>query len=569
LQQQGPPAEQHIDLVVNASVEYYPTDLAISPDGTKVVVRTTEGVAPAGQAYDGRTYVFSLSPPYSFSSVYTEGGFFGSSNWLATLDDRCLSVATQATGSQHAQILDISNPSAISQLALYGPADTWDVEVGYHQGVPFGMTQTFFGVELYDLSGGTSAGALAIPFLNDQSGSYFSGWGKDLSDSIKATSSRVLAISNRSSDTTQTTPRDGYVGIGEITGFGPGWTKTFGFSCTPPGYSGSCSQASPTEFLHDLTINTSGGFGVVSGQGVIGVYGLRLGVELKKYIDSSGNTLPIPHMQRLPWNRATADSVEASNTKAVVIGNDSRAEVQTSPLHWRVTVLTLSSDPAQVVATHFADEEKTVDSTVHDVAISPNGARAVVTTRKKTLVFNLASPMPGYAEVDTGADPLSFVSLPGSPLTIVANSVDVNDEYAVVIGRNVSGDGILAVIDFVADGATNQVTTFVIHDPASPSLQYLPTDVQINDSGSRVVVRSSLVPPTPASTDGRLDVYSLETLSWIPFDLPVGVVPDVGRANAPEQLDASYTMAVSAGNGPAPGGGNPPTGLVQVLRIDD
>lgn len=578
-QDPAPPGASPVELVKNAIVSYFPTDLAVTPDGSKAVVRTTLG-APTGpnSTFPGRTYVFSLVPPYTQSSVYTEGGFFGSSNWLATTNDRCLSVSTQVIGTPgqtnpvtHAQILDISNPAAITEIPSSFPLDedTWDVEVGYRLGVDAGFAHHFRGVAHYDLTSGAFVNNLRVPlFKTGNLFPNFSGYGRDMSDSIEITSDRVFVIANRSPTTSGPLPieGDGYVGIAEITNSIFPTEKTFGFRCDPDTYNPTCSNyvANP-EFLHDLTTSPNGVFGIASGQGVLGIYNLSRYTELKKLIDDE---LPIPHMLRAPWRKATADSVEATDTRAVVIGNDSRSGFGT--LHWRVTVVSLSHDPAEIVPTHFGDPHEAADSTAHDVAITPNGSRAVVTTRYRTLVFNLTSSQPGYMEVDTGADPLRY-PLSG-PLVIVANSVAVTNRHAAVIGRNALGDGVLSIIDFVAEAATNQVVaTFVISDPGQPGAQFIPTDVEINDSGTRVIVRSTRAGAASSVTNGRLDVYNLDTLQHMPFIFEslggpgqtAPPYPSLGHANGLEQLAASYNMAVSGGNDASSS-----SGRVQLLKID-
>jgi hypothetical protein len=257
-----------------------------------------------------------------------------------------------------------------------------------------------------------------------------------------------------------------------------------------------------------------------------------------------------------PYSRTTVDSVEASETRAVIVGKDVRNNpVQDPPPpapdagRWRVTVVDLPVAQSGYTHVSFADTG-TVPSRAHDVAITPNGAKAIVTTRLDTLVFDLTVPMHAVAPIPyvTAADPLQYAPNT-SNAAFVSDSVATTDTKAVVIGRALPASTFaanVAVIDLLASPGPAAITTFTFPDGG---FWWLPTDVAINGVGQYVLIRMVDLSTTSNNSRGRLVAIDLST-SQVTLDVQSAAPLNpstLGMAQGFDQLECSFTRVFTAG----------------------
>lgn len=425
-------------------------------------------------------------------------------------------------------------------------------------GVPLGIVKHHSApLSAYDLTTGlgVSVGGNAPQFDN----TVPIDWGnpKFMSDSVQATSSRAIGLTNRTID-----GADGYVGIVDLTGTLT--AQTFGFSCAPY----TVCQTHPAETVHDVAVTPDGVHGIVSGNGVFGVYKLNTMTEAYKVI----NHVDLPHMKFVtgPLSRVVIDSVEATNRRAVIIGKDLQNSVDMfvpnfpmDTAKWRVTIVDLRASQTGYSHVSFTDNSANIYSRAHDVAITPSGAMAVVTTRAETLLIGLTDQLQLIQPkaVVTGADPLEYPT--GTAYSaLVSDSVAVTNTQAVVIGRTLqpSSRARIAVINLRAPPPAGALTTFDFVDVPNPVAQretWLPTDVVIDPSGQHAIVRlvdvtlNTLVTPPVLMfpTRGRLVVIDLVALQ-ITLDQTSapGFSPStLGMAQGYDQVECSLTSIVTAG----------------------
>jgi DNA-binding beta-propeller fold protein YncE len=177
------------------------------------------------------------------------------------------------------------------------------------------------------------------------------------------------------------------------------------------------------------------------------------------------------------------------------------------PATYRVALVDLTSQaPYRHAVLTAAMSGLGAPSRVHDVAITPNGSKAVVTTRAGTLVFDLTQPViqtpphPLPAVVATSADPLNFTNLN----YFVSDSVACTDSRAIVIGTDhqASPQAVAQVIDLLTPGFP--ITTI----PLGGAGLFIPTDVTVTPDGTKALVRSLQVATNHAD---RITVINLIT----------------------------------------------------------
>jgi hypothetical protein len=471
------------------------------------------------------------------------------SDALDLLGDRIISTCydINQVNSPDLKIFQASPPTVLNPCTGFCPGGfATDVVVGSApvNMTPLGITRNEWAdVEFYNLT----TGAAWIPAVTPASTSGLCGWfgsGIGMSDSLKFTANRIAVLTNQMEPQTQGpmgAPPRGYLSVLHIGVQPAGWPKENGF--TPCGF----SPPNGHELVHDLATTPDEELVVVSGTRVIGLYSLKTGAPVHVIQNA---TLPTPNFKYIPLSLLTADSVEVTNSRAVIIGNDhAYAGIQlpepvppsTDPVGFRIALMQLRPPYTHVVF-DTAMLGLTAPARVHDVAITPNGSKAVVTTRAGTLVLDLTSPItttppgPFPALAPTVADPLNF-----NGNVVVSDSVACTDTFAVVIGRDqqMAPQGMVQIIDLTSPALT--VKTVNLGNPGD----WIPTDVTMTPDGTKALVRS-LRPGV--TTDGRITV--IDVVQGVPiYDVsssPVGA-SDLGNTSGCDHVEATNEFAISAG----------------------
>lgn len=573
------------------SVSYRPVDLELDEKERYALLRTCRlSLEPAAGKFsvvDMQTGSLALN----IESEATEQG----QDYVAVLDDRAVAISGELSSGK----IEFVNLSAVGGPAhvrteLFLPATDLEVLYAPLGGEPLTVVSGFYGMKLYDLSTGFQAWTntygpyiTAVPLAKRST--------QALSDALAVGGTKLIGIVNSRTpyfiDPNVNWSSYGAVGIANLTTPHPTIPNaydlhTFGFSCDPA--SANVCTGLADELLHDVTTSPNGRYGVVSGHGVIGVYDLRPAVPTQLYASVNHAQFPHPGFVVNPLNRVTIDSVEASNARAVVIGKDLTNEADRlnanqagSPdnARWRVTVIDLPATSAGAInptRVLFDPNPALGPSRAHDVAITPNGARAIVTTRRNTLVLDLTQNLDQTAATEyvTGCDPLNVP--PGSPDgAFVSDSVVTTDTYAVVVGRTGGAPGVAraCLIDLLQPPGPSAIAVFDL-GPATPlgatTPWWVPSDVALDRDGAHAVIRlvdASYPNPGFGNPEiwGRVAVIDLATKS-IELNITLnttapGPVP-LGASQGVDSVFAGYKRVITLGERDAG------SGFLQLLTLD-
>ncbi len=521
-------------------------DVTMSAGGEFASVRTVRTTIPPQTGSAGAVYAWDLStnpPTLLINAAPHVGGAEG---------DDCVRLLGPHLLAQGTYELDgVPNEIRMWNLALTPPglvgvatalnSDGWDSAVAW-AGVGMGpvgaVRHRYGGVSLWDLTTGLPLAPQASYQLPDitVSGcilpSSVAGEVRGTADCIALTAGRIVSIANEWDPNQIATYRHFYwgaVGIAEFQGQ-PGWPKTFMTQPDPP----QCPQPQDPQVLwyhwvHDLAVSPDGVRAAVSGTDWIGVYNINRGLQIGVRM---GTSYPTPSFYG-SQSRQTLDSVEMTNDRVVVIGNAFRFQHPYDGPNYgnnpppndnesfEICVLALRGDTIddeRVWTTNMLVPNLPFPARARacDLTITPNQSRAIVSTRRATIVFDLTdkpSTMTPQVLLTT-ADPLTFTTGTAFPSDVVA----CTDMRAVVIGRRPKPsnpailEGVIDVLDLVPAQPVppappvlaSILSTVVIGD------SHIPTDVVITPDGSRAIVRSAN--PNVIDTDvnaSRLTVVEL------------------------------------------------------------
>ncbi len=572
------------------SVSYRPVDLELDEKERYALLRTCRlSLEPAAGKFsvvDMQTGSLALN----IESDATEQG----QDYVAVLDDRAVAISGELSSGkiEFVNLAAVGGPAHV-RTELFLPATDLEVLYAPLGGEPLTVVSGFYGMKLYDLSTGFQTWTntygpyiTAVPLAKRST--------QALSDALAVGGTKLIGIVNSRTpyftDPNVNWSSYGAVGIANLTTPHPTIPNaydlhTFGFSCDPAAVN-SCT-ALADELLHDVTTSPNGRYGVVSGHGVIGVYNLRLSVPTQLYASVNHAQFPHPGFVVNPLNRVTIDSVEASNARAVVIGKDLTNEADRlnanqagSPdnARWRLVVVDLlaaNAGATNPTTVRFDPNPTLGPSRAHDLAITPNGARAIVTTRRNTLILDLtvALDQTPVVEYVTGCDPLNFRFASSA---VVSDSVVASDTQAVVVGRTGGGGGVAraCIIDLLQPPGPAAIAAFDLGpatDPNTLTPWWVPSDVALDRDGAHAVVRlvdSSYSTPLPPGTParwGRIVVIDLATKSIdLNIDLNTsapGPAP-LGASQGIDSVVAGYERVISLGELDAT------TGYLQLLTLD-
>ena len=522
--------------------------MAISSDETIAVVRTNTAEYFVDLQWTGAPIV--LIAPH-LSDPLNAGNEARASNLVGVIEDRAVigGYVNQAIGVTTPDIKVFAWPppqELVQPLSISMPG-TVDVEVGYMPvtGDAIGVLRLDMGhfgsVSVRDMKTGASipggfGGANSAQLCIGAPGSL-----DGLVHSLRLTSNRILAITNQDDPYSPSGPglvERGVVTIGHVGVQPAGWPKRHVF--TP------CGQplSNGYELVHDVATSPNGLIGVVSGTQVIGVYNLRTGAEIQVL---QGGSLPTPNFL-MPHRVTTGASVAVTDQRAVVIGNNHTHNglpgpvLPGDPFEFRVAVLdTTQPAPLPSVVISASTLGIPTPARVHQVAVTPNGSKAIATTRAGTLVFDLTqpvsvSPLSPIPALVGSTDPLGFTDT-----SFVADSVACTDAHAVVLGR---GPGAQAQVEVIQLLSPTLASTVV---PVGLPSQLVPTDVQISPDGLKALVRSR----RHASASGglsRLTVISLSTATVL-LDIDAALGSDLGTTVGLDHVVTGNGRAVSVGSG--------------------
>lgn len=584
-------------VVLNMHVENRPWDFAISPDGLWAVVRTASWVLN-GPPFPGKTYVIRLQSPYAVQSFNHEfSADFYTSDSVGLIDGWC------ATGSgldyASNQFFPLQSATSSIPMNVTGAAADIVAVLDANNSHPLAvMRSSQGGVGVWDLLTGTALPGTSVPSFTNNGASGIC-WATSISDSVQATPTRYIAIANSDEGTCPTSiPQPwnhGFVGIASLDG--TSLSVTHGFTCNPA----SCNyspQTPASSWVHDVALTPNQSTAVVSGNRLLGVFNMSTGAKLFEALGSispapappSVSALPAISKRRNPFDRMTTDSVAATNSRAIVIGhNDAEGAgascfTQNGQAKWRIALLKLRP-PIEAVCYEDSASQPSTPSRAHDVALTPNGAFAFVTTRVGTYRVDMSSgiwPSPVPEPYYDGTDPLQV----GGSQAFVTNSIACTNTKAVVIGRNISSNTPQAiVIDVNTDpqlsGAFSFVSLFQSAVPAPtlpvPKFSYIvPTDVLIDPSESFAIVRSMEMnqgyDPSPqqgvvyAQRYGRVSIIRLSDAALVVEFDQYGGLP-FGASWGINHLAASADFAITGGEHSLSQGSQTSEGWVQIVKL--
>ncbi len=574
-------------MVANWAVDGLPIDLKISPDETFAVVRT----ASFGTSVTGYTYLLDLTLPGApIQLVAAHPAGWNGSDFAEILDDYAVASTWIGAGSTSRDLMIVpktaTSPAQVTIDNTLG--NTPDVAVAYHatQLTPVAAVRGDGNVSLWDLATGTRTQTdyfAVLPCGGGGSGGVAIG----CSDSIVMSGSRYATITNYQYPLSiAAIEKSSAIVIGAVAGSGANFPRTHQLTGNPNTNPPCTAQP---YVLHDLVMTPDGLFTAVGGSRVLAVLRNRDGTLSDLQANSD---LPTPRFVVSPTEWQTTDSIEATNRRIVFIGNE--APFSESPVPqgtpdtdtFRVTIGDVDQPTPSYWHYRPADVglSASTPSRVHDLAISPSGSRAAVTTRAGLLVFDLtahvgslqAPPAPPLF-YPNAPDPLRFGrNIPATPppmplentgLVLCSDSVACTDSVVVAIGRNrsIPPRGEVFLLN-LASGSS------VTHDLGP---DHIPTDLAITPGGTKVVVRSTHRIARQSGQRSRLTILTVPTGALLmdvhSSSLPIGP-PELGHALGRDQVEASNSFIVSAGeNFPSTenSGSNPAaaTGFVQVVRL--
>lgn len=543
-----------------------PFDVDVSPDGEWAAVRTGS-VLPGAQGYAGHLHLIHLAPPFPVTSYFQEMDVsFWGSEALRIFDDRLVSLAgAQGQSDAYVQLQDglpLSLSPAMSAIGI-----DVDAAIQAATGHLVAVSRGWTGLSATDLETSQPIPTYPVPVHSTNgTGLYSSG----ISNAVRTTPARFIAIANSYlPDAPNQYP--GWVGIGAL---GQMVGVTFGLGGCIPNQS-ACNSTTQGLSVHDVTLTPNQKYAIVSGNRSYGVYDMAGASELSNHWITGAN----PAAQPLPWVSfrtaagiaagMTTDSVESSNSRAVIVGHNNAPHNTACPsgtdqARWRVAIINLRTLDDVVY------EDAPVgcaSSRAHDVAITPNGAYAFMTTRGGTYRIDLNSAWPTRPPDPywDGTDPLdtSFGS------AFVADSIVCTNTRAVAIGRNISTFTPQAIVINVNLSPDLSGAYTFVELGQSNSSKIVPTDVVIDPSEQFAVVRSTDVAGPPSINKyGRISVINLSTGTLVgewdhtSFSTPPFTI-DFGAAWGVDHVEATAEYAITAGEDVSGNVG----GWFQVLKL--
>lgn len=558
-------------------------DLSISPDGNVAVVRTVSLFGVAGKVY---VWDLTTDPPSLLNSSMDHASDPEGGDVIHAIEDRVLSLAAYVnTVTPEAPNIFGLSSAGVSLLSATTPGadDCWDAEVAFGgpNMEPIGAIRHRHNeVTVWNLKAATLYASPTSYFylprfstLSACSNNYGSGDVFGTADCIKLTSTRLVAIANTRLPVGPGTLIDpppiqslmhyGGVGIANLEG-----TALFQFPTVPEPPNCQFPPGTGYYWVHDVTVSPDGSKAAVSGTDYVGVFNLRAGTEIGSL---RGTQYPTPTFHMAPMSLATLDSVEMTNNLAVFIGNAFTfstppwmpAYTPTPPgdnESFEISIVafngTAITDQAGWTALGLLPGLPTpLRARACDLVITPNQSRAVVSTRRATVVFDLTvrPSVMTPTVVLTSADPLDFAPGAANPSDVVA----CTDSRAVVIGVRPRAGSMPQVMEGVIEVLDLLTPVQPVPPPPTPVLasikgtvvigdRYIPTDVVITPDGTRAIVRS--MHATLGVGDAhksRLSVVELMT-GTLEFQTDGSEGP-LGAAFGTDHLECTNDWVVSAG----------------------
>jgi hypothetical protein len=586
-------------LVLDIPTQQRPIDCAISPDGRYGVVRTGSWHQSIS---DGRIYVIDLqhtpSPAVVVDAPQPYSMFFYSSRALDFVEDYCISLggydpngnAISGHFKLGPQYLPPNQPFTLSN-SLGGQAQdvctTFDLATGFPIGAAAGI-----GLACAQLKTGPGLATSQVPLFSDASG-LIPGWGTRLSDSIKVVGNKFIRLENYVNPGFGpgfSVLNHGFVGLGRIdlnTGVQYAFSASFGPSdCVsnplPGNYCGcigsTCLAPAHNRAVHDVTLTPDGRLAVVSGFQLYGVYDMTtlqevVSAQRDPITQWSGSQPQLPEVgfYANPFMRVTCDSVEATNTRAVIVGgvwpgpscgSGSAKELSA----WRVAILNLRSKEDVTFEGPMPPNGSCDGSAASDVAITPNGQWAIMSTRNGAYRIALGGagwPPPAPEPYTDGIDSLDV----NGSSAFVSDAVACTNTRAVVVGRHfASGQPQVLVIDpnQTPGSPSSTIGKIDIPEPVNPlgtPYRLVPTDVEIDPTERWAVVRCAA--SDLSAKFGSISVIDLATGNAVGHFQSVAI----GFGFALEQVCVSKDFALVVGEDGQPGFSPVSSGRIQVIKL--
>lgn len=546
-----------------------PIDCAISPDGRYGIVRTGSWHQTIS---DGRIYVIDLqhtpSPAVVVDAPQPYSMFFYSSRALDFVEDYCISLGgydpsgNAVSGFFQLGPLHLPPNQSFSLTNLpsgagYDAASTFDLV----NGKPIIGAATL-GASFLQVSPLRGVFSDSVPNFTDSSG-YISGVGTGLSDMFNVVADKFIVLKNYvnpSSGSGGVALNHGFVGLGRLSPIAqpPGTSNSYVFSSlTGPSVcncvNAYCQTPQYNRAVHDVALTPNGRFAIVSGFQLYGVYDMVTLQEVFSaqrdpvtFWSASQPQLPEVGFYASPFMRVTSDSVEATNSRAVIVGGVwpagapctvSAKEAST----WRVAILNLRTK--EDVTFQGPTPSSACDgAAASDVAVTPNGQWAIMSTRNGAYRITLGTtvwPPPAPEPYNDGTDSLDV----NGSSAFVSDSVVCTNTRAVVIGRDVStGVPQAMLIDLNQSPSSVTAATKIVFAPEFDSqnqvVRITPTDVMIDPSEKYAIVRVSQSDGVFGGNYGRIVVIDISAASVVAqFHVPFTAANPVDRFGAGFALD--------------------------------
>jgi hypothetical protein len=471
-----------------------PLDLAVSPDGVPAVVRGSE---------DGvdRVSFWELSGGIRFFPGGCTGTFANTaaqirfSDLVAATNSRAVVIGSSSStgiGAHNQAFIDVFaidstlDPPAASCLTNLPVPATGDVsttggdanDVAISNNGQWAVVNGRNWIHVITLSTGAvtgfNIGSVTGPFFNGPCSP------DGAVDSIGITRTRAIVTTNRFVQNNRT------------------WVYIINLTTVPPsmmlerllGSGGPSNSQTP----HDVAVSTGGGRAVVASNGVVAMFDLVNGTFLGEVEDGNAQRIWGP-----PPAGTTAylrDSVEinSTDTRAVVISNHNGQGPQPRPFDWRVEVYDITGASLSLAVPPF-DDDPMNPSSAHDLALTPDGTRAVVKCNNEVLIVsNLA-----------GATSILGVSSAGDPTAgdvFCSDSVVTTNETAVTIGTTnaISPAEPEGIVDFITLSTGAKFQYPALTAPDDGGLRVTDLALTLADDGAvavKTVARPDLVLPLP------------------------------------------------------------------------
>jgi hypothetical protein len=497
--------------VAETVVDALPTDVAVTPNGLQAVVRCAEDPSLGLPTYSDSLTVWDLANGNMLTITPCTGTSFGlgtssyeASDRIECTNDRAISIGSTHSNpsipSNDITLIDVielgANPTCLANHAITGLPGQGSA------GIPTDVAITPDGsyaivnarnyVYVVELASGTIA--LTIPTAGTPLGG---------ADTVACTNERAIVTTERFSVT-----------------YGRTWVFLIDLSdLSQPVVSMELADSINNPNNHyspnDLAITPNGLLAVVSSNNIVGLYDLVARVEL-------GRDMRFKRR----FYRTQVDTVEVTNDRAVVTGD--RMWVLPGGgivFRWSIDVYSISPDLA-IGLVHLREYENlqgTVNNSAHDLAISPEGTRAVVRSEKENILIDpLSSPPAGALELTSpnGSNPLAATG-GAYPNVFTSDSVVIaaasgGQQFAMTLGSAVinpsPNNNLVGFVDFVELGSTSLQQ--VQHGMGVTHV--VPGDLQLTRNGNRVVVRFAETSPDPGVIGGLdLTIFAIATQTEI------------------------------------------------------